>query len=59
MLDAVLAAKARFLEPGGLVLPTVAELFAAPFTDARMAAERRRFWADVGGVDMTVLLPEV
>ncbi|CAE8680726.1 unnamed protein product [Polarella glacialis] len=41
------------------VLPTVAELFVAPFTDTAMGAERQRFWSDIGGVDMTCLLPEV
>ncbi|CAK0833392.1 unnamed protein product [Prorocentrum cordatum] len=59
MLEAVLAAKGRFLEEGGSIFPTVVELYVAPFTDAAMHGERRRFWSDVSGVDMSALLPEV
>eukprot|EP00929_Paragymnodinium_shiwhaense_P032404 TRINITY_DN17956_c0_g2_i1.p1 TRINITY_DN17956_c0_g2~~TRINITY_DN17956_c0_g2_i1.p1 ORF type:complete len:425 (+),score=70.69 TRINITY_DN17956_c0_g2_i1:169-1443(+) len=59
MLDAVLSARSRFLVPGGIVFPTIVELFIAPFSDAPMVAERERFWSDVGGVDLSSLLPEV
>lgn len=59
MLDAVLLAQEKHLVPGGLVLPTVVDLYLAPFTDVPMAAERERFWSDVSGVDLSVLLPEV
>eukprot|EP00933_Yihiella_yeosuensis_P013495 TRINITY_DN1247_c2_g1_i1.p1 TRINITY_DN1247_c2_g1~~TRINITY_DN1247_c2_g1_i1.p1 ORF type:complete len:436 (+),score=70.36 TRINITY_DN1247_c2_g1_i1:113-1420(+) len=59
MLEAVLSAKERFLVPGGIVFPTVVDLFVAPFSDVAMEAERQRFWSNIGGIDMTSLLPEV
>lgn len=57
MLDSVLAARDRWLRPGGTMLPRRARLWLAPYRDDESAAERRAFWADVHGVDMSCLVP--
>eukprot|EP00403_Amphidinium_massartii_P040934 CAMPEP_0178443638 /NCGR_PEP_ID=MMETSP0689_2-20121128/39016_1 /TAXON_ID=160604 /ORGANISM="Amphidinium massartii, Strain CS-259" /LENGTH=409 /DNA_ID=CAMNT_0020067687 /DNA_START=30 /DNA_END=1256 /DNA_ORIENTATION=+ len=59
MVDAVVAAQARWLKPGGIIFPTVVKLFVAPFCDEQLTTERHRFWANVGGLDFSSLLPDV
>jgi hypothetical protein len=57
MLQSVLAARDRWLRPGGVMLPSRATILAAPVS---LSAFRRRkidFWDDVHGFDMTALKP--
>ena len=50
MLDSVLAARDRFLKPGGAVLPDVAKIYVAA---AGEGATGLGFWRDVYGLDMS------
>ncbi|XP_029102008.1 protein arginine N-methyltransferase 6 [Scleropages formosus] len=57
MLNSVLVARDRWLRPGGLMLPSRAELFVAPVSDL-VLEERLRFWGSVKeryGVDMSCM----
>ncbi|XP_007885482.1 protein arginine N-methyltransferase 6 [Callorhinchus milii] len=57
MLRSVLRARDKWLKPGGLILPSVAELYIAPVTDP-VLAERLGFWHRVKeryGVDMSCM----
>ncbi|KAL4616836.1 protein arginine N-methyltransferase 6 [Arapaima gigas] len=57
MLNSVLVARDRWLRPGGLMLPSRAELFVAPISDL-VLEERLRFWGSVKeryGVDMSCM----
>lgn len=60
-LQPVTVARARFLRPGGLVLPSVGWLMLSPFDDKELGAElrgRHSFWAqrDFYGLDLTSAL---
>jgi len=57
MLGSVLAARDRWLRPGGLLLPSHATLWCAPVTDDERHDDAVRFWDDVYGIDMRVLAP--
>ncbi len=47
-------ARARFLKPGGVILPSMVKQFMAPVISARIDAELR-VWSDVGfGINMSV-----
>ena len=62
MLPSVLAARDRWLAPGGVMLPSHATLWAAPLCDEGLDERRAAdaaFWADVCGVDMSAMLPGV
>ncbi|XP_048882501.1 protein arginine N-methyltransferase 6 [Brienomyrus brachyistius] len=57
MLNSVLLARDRWLKPGGLLLPSKAELFVAPINDLAVE-ERLGFWGTVKeryGVDMSCM----
>lgn len=57
MLKSVLCARDRWLRPGGLMLPSAAELYIAPVCD-RVPVVRVRFWETVKeryGVDMSCM----
>ncbi|XP_029474619.1 protein arginine N-methyltransferase 6 [Rhinatrema bivittatum] len=57
MLSSVLAARDRWLKPGGLILPSCAELFIAPISDPA-TDWRLDFWGQVKdqyGVDMSCM----
>lgn len=57
MLGSVLCARDKWLRPGGLILPSTAELFITPVSD-RVAESRVHFWATVKeqyGVDMSCM----
>lgn len=61
-LQVVTLAKKRFLKPGGLVLPAVADMVLSPFEDKALGAElrgRHSFWGqrDFYGFDLTPALP--
>ncbi len=55
MLDTVLAARDRFLAPGGIVLPDRAALVLAGIEDAQYKHEKIEFWSDVYGFDMSCI----
>eukprot|EP00033_Pygsuia_biforma_P005622 GCRY01006210.1.p1 GENE.GCRY01006210.1~~GCRY01006210.1.p1 ORF type:complete len:262 (-),score=37.21 GCRY01006210.1:164-949(-) len=57
MLESVIVARNRFLNPGGLILPRFAEMMVAPFADAENVDEHLSFWNSVYGVKMTSLIP--
>lgn len=57
MLGSVLHARDRWLRPGGLLLPSTAELYIAPVSD-RVVEDNVRFWSTVKeqyGVDMSCM----
>lgn len=57
MLNSVIAARDRWLKPGGVMLPDKAELFIAPVNDL-LVEERLGFWSTVKsqyGVDMSCM----
>lgn len=57
MLNSVLHARDRWLRPGGLILPSKAELYVAPISDP-VAEDRLHFWHTVKdryGVDMSCM----
>ena len=60
MLESFVAARDRFLRPGGLMFPTAGDILVAPFTDATLHAEQASkvaFWdnASFFGLDLTPL----
>jgi protein arginine N-methyltransferase 6 len=60
MLTSVLAARDKFLKPGGVMLPESAQLFIALFSDSECYDESVEFWDSVKErykVDMSVLKP--
>ncbi|GBF96074.1 arginine N-methyltransferase-like [Raphidocelis subcapitata] len=56
MLDSVLAARDRWLRPGGAVLPDVATVMVAGGSDAAMGLD---FWEDVYGFSMRPMADEL
>jgi len=59
MLDSVLWARDKYLVPGGKMLPSRAQLYVAAIEDGQYKHQKRTFWNDVYGVDMSVLTPTV
>ena len=57
MLDSVLFARAKWLRPGGRMLPCTARVFAAPVCMDAFCADKFGFWSDVRGFDMSALAP--
>ena len=57
MLPCVLAARDRWLAPGGVMLPSHATLWCAPASDEARLAETTQFWDDQYGVNMSALAP--
>lgn len=55
MLDSVLAARDRFLRPGGVLAPSHARMMLALCDAADVHKERVAFWDDVYGFDMRVM----
>eukprot|EP01012_Entosiphon_sulcatum_P031763 TRINITY_DN40471_c0_g1_i1.p1 TRINITY_DN40471_c0_g1~~TRINITY_DN40471_c0_g1_i1.p1 ORF type:complete len:511 (-),score=57.15 TRINITY_DN40471_c0_g1_i1:61-1569(-) len=55
MFDSVILARDRWLKPQGVMLPSHAALFLAPFTDDQYYSERVFFWSSVYGASMTSL----
>ena len=51
----MLAARDRFLAPGGIVLPDRAALVLAGIEDAQYKHEKIEFWSDVYGFDMSCI----
>ncbi|TKY50681.1 arginine N-methyltransferase 6 [Spatholobus suberectus] len=57
MLGSVITARDRWLRPGGLMLPSKATLYMAPFTHTKRYHESVDFWLNVYGIDMSAMLP--
>lgn len=55
MLDTVLWARDKYLAPGGKILPDKCTMYVAGIEDAQFKEEKRAFWEDVYGVNMTCL----
>src|SRR5689334_13475618 len=55
MLPSVLWARDRYLAPGGLLAPSHASLWIAPFADQDWVADHVTFWRDVYGFDMKAM----
>lgn len=59
MLESYIAARERFLKPGGLMMPTLGSIVLAPFSDAALYKDqtsKAAFWDDKDfyGIDLTV-----
>jgi|APGre2960657444_1045066.scaffolds.fasta_scaffold01283_12 2-polyprenyl-3-methyl-5-hydroxy-6-metoxy-1,4-benzoquinol methylase len=59
MLDSVVSARARWLKPDGLMLPSEARVFAAPVNMDAWATEHFQFWTSVDGFDLSAFVPHV
>jgi len=59
MLDCVLWARDKYLAKGGKMLPDRAQIFIAAIEDGQYKEQKKRFWTDVYGVDMSVMTPTV
>lgn len=59
MLDSVLWARDKYLNKGGKMLPDRAQLFVAMLEDGKFKNQKRTFWNDVYGIDMSVMTPTV
>ena len=59
MLDSVLWARDKYLNQGGKMLPDRAQLYIAAIEDGQYKHQKKTFWNDVYGVDMSVLTPTV
>ena len=59
MLDSVLWARDKYLVEGGKMLPDRAQLYIAAIEDGQYKHQKKTFWNDVYGVDMSVLTPTV
>jgi protein arginine N-methyltransferase 1 len=59
MLDSVLWARDKYLRKGGKMLPDTATMYVAGIEDGQYKAEKKQFWDDVYGVNMSCLTPTV
>jgi type I protein arginine methyltransferase len=60
MLDCVLWARDKYLnKKTGKMLPDRAQVYIAAIEDGEFKAQKRRFWNDVYGINMSVLTPTV
>ena len=59
MLDSVLYARDKYLRKGGKMLPDRAELYIAALEDSVYKEQKKSFWNDVYGVNMSCLTPTV
>ncbi|XP_061362738.1 probable protein arginine N-methyltransferase 6 [Gastrolobium bilobum] len=57
MLGSVITARNRWLKRGGLILPSIARLYMAPFTHPSRYSESIDFWRNVYGIDMSAMMP--
>lgn len=55
MLPSVLWARDRYLKPDGLLVPSVATIWAAPVSDEEYMTDRVSFWNDVYGFSMKTM----
>lgn len=59
MLDSVLYARDRYLQPNGLMVPSHCTLHLAPVADPEHIADNVTFWKDVYGFDMTAMMEKI
>lgn len=59
MLDSVLWARDKYLVKGGKMLPDRATVYLAALEDGEYKGQKREFWNDVYGVNMSCLTPTV
>lgn len=59
MLDSVLYARDQYLVPGGLMVPSHAQLRIAPIADSELVTSHVDFWNNVYGFTMTSMLENV
>lgn len=59
MLDSVLWARDKYLAKGGKMLPDRATMYVAAIEDSDYKNQKRTFWNNVYGVDMSCLAPTV
>lgn len=59
MLDCVLWARDKYLSKGGKMLPDRAQIYVAAIEDGQYKDQKKRFWNDVYGVDMSCMTPTV
>ncbi|KAM0276916.1 hypothetical protein ACHAQH_006247 [Verticillium albo-atrum] len=55
MLPSVLYARDKYLQPEGILVPSVATIWMAPVSDPEFVADHVSFWDDVYGFDMKAL----
>lgn len=55
MLPSVLYARDKYLKPDGLLVPSIATIWAAPVSDHEYIADHVSFWDDVYGFDMKAM----
>ena len=59
MLDCVLWARDKYLVEGGKMPPDRAQLYIAAIEDGQYKHQKRTFWNDIYGIDMSCLTPTV
>ena len=59
MLDSVIAARDKYLKPGGLVVPNRASMFVSAVSNEKSYEARFHFWKDVYGFDMSEVIPDL
>ena len=59
MLDSVLWARDKYLVKGGKMLPDKIHMYIAAIEDGQYKQQKKDFWNDVYGVDMSCLTPTV
>ena len=59
MLDSVLWARDKYLAKDGKLLPDKCHIYVAALEDGDYKAQKRHFWDDVYGVNMSVMAPTV
>lgn len=59
MLDSVIWARDNYLVKGGKMLPDKAIMYVAAIEDSQYKLEKKMFWEDVYGVNMSCLTPTV
>ena len=59
MLDSVLWARDRYLEPDGLMVPSHITLFVSPFADPDYITDHVAFWRSVYGFKMDSMLAQI
>ncbi|KAJ2706858.1 hypothetical protein FB645_001306 [Coemansia sp. IMI 203386] len=58
MLDSVLAARDRFLAPGGLLAPSASYVYLTAISDAAYMRDQVNYWDDVYGFRMSSMKPQ-
>ena len=59
MLDTVLYARDKWLNPDGMMFPDRAKMYLLGIEDADYKEKKLEFWQDVYGIDMSVIRPTV